>query len=383
MSARLFGALLALATFTTPVSAAGQALSHPVSLAGSPDALAHFHRALRQGRARVLVYGASHTAPDVYTGELRRRLTARFGDGGPGWVLPGYPFAFYEHDRVAIESRGWEGRVLRYGARRPTRLGLAGFALDAAAPAEASLHMPGSVDVVEVHYLRQRGGGTITVEIAGRTSTIDTSAGRPGAGHAFIRNDGDVRSLRIRSSGRVRLFGVTLERSGDGVTVDAFGVPGARFHDQAPWDEGTLRASLSARAPDLVAFAYGTNEGVSGRPSIGTYRRRLRDGLARWRRLAPAASCLLIGPGDVPRRRRDGVWVPRARLAAVIEVQRVQAREAGCAFFDTRAMMGGAGGMEHWVQAGLAIGDRVHFTEAGYRRMGAALYRALLEGFDR
>jgi len=353
-----------------------------VSLTGAPNALTDFHRALRAGRARVYVYGASHTAPDVYTGELRRRLQARFGDGGPGWVIPASPFPFYDHAQVTLGGTGWVGRKVRYREQRRDAYGLAGIALDASGQARARVRLrEGHSDRVAVHFLRQPGGGRLMLGVGGQMHAIDTAGPRRIADSFEVALDEAVDDVSLRAEGRVRVFGLTLEQQGGGVVVDAFGVPGARFRDQEPWDEPTLRAQLRGRPPDLVAFAYGTNESDQRRVPIETYREHLRAGLARWRRLAPRASCLLIGPGEWPRQRSDGTLAPRRRTNQIIAVQREEAQLSGCAFFDTFRMMGGEGSMTRWVAADLAIEDHVHFTDEGYRRMGAELHRALMEGF--
>lgn len=97
-----------------------------------------FHRALErarrgEGKARLLFYGASHTAADLFTGVLREALQERYGDGGPGFVLPIHPWRSYRHHQLTIESNGDEWKTLRIGAP-PNVLdhyGLAGAAMEA------------------------------------------------------------------------------------------------------------------------------------------------------------------------------------------------------------------------------------------------------------
>ena len=61
-------------------------------------ALSLFYLRLRQsaenqaaGPIRVIQFGDSHTAGDSFTGELRRALQQRFGDGGPPVGRPAPP----------------------------------------------------------------------------------------------------------------------------------------------------------------------------------------------------------------------------------------------------------------------------------------------------
>ncbi len=347
----------------------------------SGRALDAFHSALHRvaderGHARVLVYGASHTASDTFTGELRRRLQADYGDAGPGWVLPGIPFSYYQHAEVEIEARGWRGLKVRGADRTPEEYGYAGFALEGG-NARGTLRTTRAFSTVELHYLRAPGAGHVVLFVDGE---------RVAAAHANGTRAGRVLSVQVSEGqhqvevrtwgGDVRVFGVVLEREQPGVVVDAFGVPGARIWDQEPWQVDVLRTQLRRRPPDLVAFAYGTNETANRHVDMQQYRSRLSRALRRWKRLAPQASCLLIGPGEWPRRVR-GVFRPRPRTAQVVAVQRRVARAQGCAFFDTLAMMGGTGSMERWVRHGWALGDHVHFTDIGYRTMGRALDLAI------
>lgn len=357
------------------------ALTLVVPLGHSQDEpLAAFHQALEhasQRRARVVVYGASHTAGDEFTSEVRRRLQSRYGDAGPGWVMPASPFPYYHHARVQIAARGWRGLKVRGRERARTEYGYAGFAVEGVT-ATSQLTPDVPVDHIEVHYLGRARGGTIRLRTsAGELASIDTSAGR-GAQRQVYELDAPVQSVSIElEGGLVRIFGVVLERKGNGVTLDAFGVPGARVWDQVPWRARSISAQLESRPPDLWALAYGTNESAMNRVSMREYRRRLNVAMRRWKSWAPQASCMLIGPGEWPRRTRRG-WIARPRTQEIINVQREVAAAQGCAFFDTFAMMGGEGSMVRWVEQGLAIGDHVHFTEAGYQRMGAALHQALL-----
>lgn len=57
------------------------------------------------GRAPVAIVqlGDSHTAADLFSGELRRLLQARYGDGGIG-LVPATAVPGIRHDRVIINS---------------------------------------------------------------------------------------------------------------------------------------------------------------------------------------------------------------------------------------------------------------------------------------
>ncbi|MCA9605497.1 MAG: hypothetical protein KC619_07870, partial [Myxococcales bacterium] len=99
----------------------------------SGHALDAFHASLAAGRrTRVMVWGASHTAEDRFTGYLRDALQARYGDGGPGLVMPARPFELYDHRGVAIAEQGaWTLLRVNGRQREHDRYGPAGFAIEA------------------------------------------------------------------------------------------------------------------------------------------------------------------------------------------------------------------------------------------------------------
>lgn len=334
----------------------------------SGHALDAFHAALRSGRARAMFWGASHTASDQYTGVLRAEWQRRYGDGGPGLVLPMRAFSLYDHRQVVV-SDGGAWRVVR---REPGALGPHGIALDADGPASAWVELArGVAPVAEaiVYFLRQPGGGTIEVSAGGARQRVRTA----GRGPDVLVLRGAIRRVELRAigDGPVRVFGVSLERS-SGVIVDAVGIPGARMRDRLRWDDTALRAQLARLDPDLVVLAYGTNEsGGRGDES------RAFDQAVRRVRAMSSASCVLIGPSDWPLA-NGGTWTARPRTAEIAGALRLVAARHGCGYFDFVAFMGGPASMPRWVASGLALDDHVHLTDDGYALLARSLSRALL-----
>jgi lysophospholipase L1-like esterase len=130
-----------------------------------------------------------------------------------------------------------------------------------------------------------------------------------------------------------------------------------------------------------VVLAYGTNEARSKEWTYDSYRAMFAELLKRVRLAVPAASILVIGPPDHQIRQR-GKWTPQPGIDRITAAQRDAALAAGAAFWNLRAGMGGRGSMNTWVRAGLAQGDFTHFTAAGYRLLGEALYELLMGQFD-
>jgi len=387
-------AVALLLSLGLPARAGAEQLGKAVGIEDpSGKALHRLHEALRGvkggGRARLLFYGDSHTSLDQYTGELRSRLQARFGDGGPGLVLPVTPFRSYHHRRARVAEGGaWTILRVKGRSRDPEAYGVAGLAAETNGRAWGAVEPLGGKGIsrAKILFLRRPGGGSVQVRVNGTALRRVRTAGRHrGLGSAVVVVPGgrlDRIELRALGDGPVRLFGTSLERDGAGVVVDALGIPSARGRDMLPWDEGVQRQGLRLLAPDLVTLAYGTNESGGDRQSMRRYEQDLRRVVRRVTRAAPEASCLLMGPTDWCERRRDGEWAPRERTSAIVEAQRRVAAAEGCGYFDVVAFQGGAGSMPRWVEAGLAHDDHAHLTDGGHLRLAEVLEAALLAGLD-
>jgi lysophospholipase L1-like esterase len=231
----------------------------------------------------------------------------------------------------------------------------------------------------EVHYYTQPQGGGFSLQLDGKVlARLETRAAAPGPAYYSFQTTPGAHTIRaqLRGNGPVRLFGVTAETDTPGVVVDTLGIGGSRMASQLRWSEQAWADAVRHRNPDLVTYAYGTNE-MMDRNRMALYEREIRQVLARMRAAAPEASCLLITPFDVPK-------ASRPRLLAIIDVQRRVARDVGCGFWNGYEFMGGAGGMRRWVRARppLASTDYIHLTERGYVYAGIAMGDALMRAYD-
>jgi lysophospholipase L1-like esterase len=179
----------------------------------------------------------------------------------------------------------------------------------------------------------------------------------------------------------VRLFGWVAENS-RGVTYEELGINGAQASIALNWDEVTLRSNIERRNPALIVLAYGTNEAGRKDWTVESYRDMFIQLIGRFRKDAPTATILIIGPPDRYIRTRLRGWIAMENIDLIVEAQRQAAAATGCAFWDLRAKMGGKGAMKEWVLAGMAQGDYVHFTGAGYRMIGDTVFRDLMSQYD-
>lgn len=361
----------------------------------SGTALRAFHESLQraatsEGQSRIVFYGASHVAADIYTNVVRHLLQERFGDAGHGFVLPVEPWPSYRAADLDVTSnyRRWDILRVHFGQTEPQLYGVMGVTLTTDAR-----NAWGRIDTeqqsasrFELWYAERPDGGTVDLLVDGHLDRrVSTRGTTPRSAYAVVTTTDHPHTfeVRTRGDGMITIYGATVERERPGVVVDTLGINGARAASQLLWNTDLWSEQLRRRMPDLVVLAYGTNESGDDDQPIEEYEASVRTVVGRVQSAVPGASCLLIGPSDRPIVHRDGTFESRPRTAMVVDVQRRVARDYGCGFFDLVAFGGGEHHMMEWAAADppWAQQDHTHYTVRGYTRLGEVLANALVESY--
>lgn len=351
-------------------------------------------QALKKGlrnRLRISVWGASHVAGEGFTGQLRRRLQAAFGDGGPGFAVLGKPWPSYRHSALAF---GREGsfyterfrRSYRGRSRKPrdTLCGIAGVSVYTRRRGLAWVEPrpPRTVAAYDFFFLKQSGGASIEV-LADEQPLLSlfTAAATKSPGFLRIEMPAGRTRLSFRAGkGEARFFGVDAQSGKPGIVLDAMGINGASPSTIAKCGEGLMAAHAKRLSPDMIVMAYGSNSVDSKTLNAGRLEAEFQAFVGRMKKMVPAASCMVIGPGDQARRVAGGSWRVPDRLDWIVEVEKRVALKNGCAFWDWRKTMGG----KHSVflltrtRPALVRPDHLHLTSKGYRIFGDLLYDSLM-----
>lgn len=404
-----------------------QPLEHPEALKPLFEALAQIEAGDADKKVRFLHYGDSHIASDLWTGPLRRKLQARFGDAGHGFILAGKPWRTYHHmdvDHGVGRAKDWIAervRVVQTGT--DGRLGLGGASIKSSkrgasvwVSTEADGPVGQSTSRFEIFFLTQPGGGTMALQVDRQDAGEVLTGGDVVklSHHAVDVPDGPHRlDLRLKGDGEVRLLGFALERDRGGVVYDTAGINGARHTMPLAWDQPTWADHLRHRRPLVLVTTYGANEAIDADElfpdgDLGDYAQQVSQVFKAYRDAVPEGVCLIIGPPDLavsfdgeaataPARaqasarasadRRDpSVYDTPDILPRIVEALRAAAQDSGCAYWDTYTAMGGAGTLDRWVRATsprLARRDRVHLSAAGYALLADKLYAALDHAYAR
>jgi hypothetical protein len=159
----------------------------------------------------ILQIGDSHTAADFMTGELRRLLQARYGDGGAGYMSAGRPHMGVRSSAFRINvSQGWSYEALQQSVD-VAKFWLSGFNAIAKEEGESisfRSETPFNFDRIEIQALRQPKGGTIEIRLDGVFQSEVSLAGE-------AREPVVIQLLPERSAtDRVREITITTEARG-------------------------------------------------------------------------------------------------------------------------------------------------------------------------
>ena len=376
-----------------------EGMTREVEFPTGEDAMEHFHAALARtaegigdGKARIVVYSTSTNRSDLVTWQLRRTLAEHFGDGGKGWVIVSPAWHSLRHEDVVWSHRGWKTFAVNRNSRSDGRYGLGGIMAQGGAHARAAFGTVAggpvntTVGRYEIHYQAFPRGGKLALLLDGEEQVpLDTSASVvEDRVHELLVPEGPHNLQMQVKKGRVRLYGVVMERSTPGVVVDAMILIGAYARRLSHFDREHIAGQVAQRRPDLFLFWIGANDVASRSRRFvpGRFEDEYVEGIARIRAGRPEASCLLMSVMDQGIEERGRV-VSR-ELGEMIAAQRSVAKRTGCAFFNTFEAIGGKGTMKRWRQATpkLVTGDYGHLTPAGSRVVGALLGKALLAAYD-
>lgn len=377
--------------------------ANPVLLEARPGALDAWFQALaaaedgEPGRVvRALHWGDSTIAADGFSSTVRQRLAARFGDGGPGFLAVHVDPAWSLRPGVLRTNEGeWQSHNITFGGTETSRYGLAGVVSSAATPASVTLgglklgNSRQPLARFDIFYQTQPGGGTLNAKARGAGGFSQATASeklRDAYREIKSPNGSSTLYLETSGDGPVTVYGVALETAGPGTTWEAFGVAGSSIGSLTRQSKAHLSAQVARRDPDLLVYMTGGNE--VGYPSLSTgegekYREAYTIALAKLHAGAPDASCLVLGPLDQAVRER-GTVKSKPMLTRMIQIQREVALEQGCAFWDTRASMGGEGGFSRFLnhEPRYAWTDLMHLTAEGLDLVGQSFSDAVLLAYD-
>ena len=379
--------------------------------AGGKTVLHEFFAALESAGSaskpiRILHYGDSQLEGDRITAYVRNKLQTQFGGNGPGLfsvadIVP--------HFSVARElSDNWERYSVmtkkpknqkhdRFGAlsafSRFTPILADTVALDTVVhtatitvkPERRCFGKAQAWSDCRLFYGWHRAPITLTMTVDGTETSNETIPASEQLLTREWRFDGTPKQVVITMKGvdSPDVFGVSMEGR-NGVAMDNIPARGAAGYEFRRSDQALLSRMYDELDVKLLILQYGGNvlPNLKSADEAAQYGRFFGAQIARFKKLVPGVSIIVIGPSDMSIKEGDA-YVTRPFLEDVRDAMKTNALAQGAVFWDMYEAMGGKNSMASWVQADppLAANDYTHFSPQGARKVGELFYSALIGDF--
>lgn len=370
----------------------------------TPEAAAQASGAVPNRDYVILQIGDSHTAADLFTGEVRDKLQEKFGAGGL-FLPPGIPKAGVQSAEINIRADdAWEYKAMA-STDEPNHFYLSGYTATASsngAKVTFTAKTQQAFDAIDVSFLKTNGGGQADILLDGNVVDHVSLDGRPG--DPLIRRlmpqggtVGGFKTLEVvtTSGGPVEFSGVFVDQRQSGVSYLSVGFPGARATVLQRMAPDNLKDDMSRIDPDMVVLAFGTNEGFDDNLDVDDYKKRLTDIIATLKAGNPDMRFVFIGPPPGARKNDSCAALPNAcgnppaagacwaqppKLSAVRDAERDVAAATGALFWDWSSVLPTACALEqgHLGDPAIFGPDRVHMTGKGYRDSADAFANVLI-----
>jgi lysophospholipase L1-like esterase len=338
----------------------------------------------------ILQLGDSHTAADFFTGELRKRLQALYGNGGAGYMTAGKPHLGVRSSTFKITaSSGWTYKSL-FKANDPAEFWLSGYnAIATEAGQTLTLESETAVpfDSIEIETVRQPGGGAIDIKLDGKvesrydlkSDTLEPIVIRlnPGTG-----TSDKVRQIAITTTGAgtVNIASISSYNRRSGLTYSAVGFPGAQINLVDKFDERVLASELHRLSPHIVVLAFGTNEGFRDELDLDNYAKVYERTVTRIRSILPGAAIVVVAPPAGATKEGGECGRTPPTLQRVREIQEEIAKRNKLVYWNWASIMPEECGAHRWATMSppLMAKDHVHLSIEGYKKSAAEFLNTLI-----
>ncbi|ACU58717.1 SGNH/GDSL hydrolase family protein [Chitinophaga pinensis] len=341
-------------------------------------------KAKKRKKVRIAYFGDSMIEGDLITEDLRDSLQRLFGGQGVGFVPVTSVVAGFRTTITHTFSKDWKDYSYKQLPPASLPLGISGHTF-----------MPGESSWIKYQSVKKRGLSKFeqVSVLYGPSASGNISINNKSyalSGHQTVNrlslhvDSANSKQVTIKWAGgsAAPLYGVSFE--GDtGVYVDNYSFRGISGIELGKLSGKLLQQMQSEHPYDLIVLHYGAN--VLWKPELTDYSwygnpmKKVLDSL---RNDLPNASFLVISTADKSYK-KSGNYVTAPGVTALLKVQHELAKGHGAAYWNLYAAMGGHNSMIRWVEGDtvLANKDYTHFNRQGAARVGALLYKAMMDEY--
>lgn len=336
----------------------------------------------RQEVFNIVHIGDSHLQAGFLNGVVRTGLQKKYGNAGPGLLVPYKVGRTNEPGHVRTRSN------MRWRARRivsdkdTLAIGLSGITVQARqknAEMQVSLiSSPGldySITGLQVFSRHAAGEMPMSICDSARCFLAFADARQP---EQIIRFEKPIHQFSLIPDSMSQdsiftLYGMNGINDSAGIRYHTIAINGAEYRHYV--QQELFLKQLEYLKPNLFILSLGTNEAFAAKFDTSSFRQQADSLIRQIRQQFPQAHLLITTPGDAMKGRK--YKNPRNRLAGQSLIQLAQSRS--CSTWDLFSIMGGYGSIQKWYSKGLTAKDKLHLNRRGYELQGQLLLEAILK----
>lgn len=337
---------------------------------------------------RILHYGDSQIECDRITSLLRQKFQEEFGGMGVGLVP-----ALQTIPTFTLSSSITPEDVSQYLAYGPADMRSADnfygpMAKVTHIPERATIRLTGigGKDYpLSRHFSRitviTRRPATLLLKTGGEDAEAQEMACESAGEPCFYTTTfaRAVSSVTLEVEGETDILGIQLDGQ-TGVSMDNIPMRGSSGNCLTTISRSSVRSFYDRENVALFILQYGGNSTpYLNQAKLHDFKESIKRIIRTCHELEPQAKVLFIGPADMAHNNKEGELESYPILPALNDSLRAAAAEAGAAYWNMYAAMGGRGSIIRWVEANpqLAGEDYIHFTPLGAKKIAKLLYDTL------
>lgn len=336
-------------------------------------------------KLNILHFGGSHIQADIYTNQMRKRLTQLSPDmnAGRGLIFPAKMAQTNNPSNFNVSYTGnWKfSKCTKPG--NDSLLGLTGFSVTTNDSICSITVDPNRDSLIHYTFNRARvfhGPTHYKLQIKTTDSIYEGTYNETFGYTEFqLSNDQDViviQLLKDTINDSFSLFGISIENDAPGIVYNSVGVNGAMLSSYLRCN--LLPKHLRALSPDLVVFSIGTNEGNTLNFDSLSYINNYKELLDLVKTTLPNTAILLTVPNDCYYRKK----YTNKNTSVIRDIIYALADEKNCGVWDFYEVMGGFNSAQTWYSNRLMNFDRIHFNREGYLLKGDLFFSAFLKSWE-
>jgi len=339
----------------------------------------------KKGVVRVAYFGDSMIENDMMVHDLRKSYQDKYGGSGRGFVMLSKSYPSSGLSRFEYSSNWVTHKFIE---TTPIPVGVSGYV---SVPKKGAStwtrwhHRPGSPSLTSPTLFYGQSGNkeaALTVVSDGDTAIFaDLRTDELLNTQLLTSSSPTSLALKFSNADSIPFYGVNFADD-NGIYIDNFPMLSSSGLPLMALEVELMNAFQQELGYDLLILQFGLNLlNPKDRATRQEYTQIMTDIVKRLRKCFPGADILVISSPD--KARKYGTEMKTCNhLPSLLQAQERYAEDSKAEFINLFRLMGGAGSMIRWVDAGIANKDYSHFYTSGARKAAGLIFKHIEKEYE-